>query len=180
MRKIILSFIICMMAICSCTDRDNQVILSQIRELSQIRAYQYSVTAMKYGKEKGGALFGDKVTGYYNGHVDVGIGSVDDITMQVSDDGTTATINAEASVLNAKGWFIDGAPHYIGGSGFSNADMKQLDKEANDSIYRHFLTSDGKAEAEANLREKLSETLHALGYDSVVVNVTFKANPQGR
>ena len=172
MRRI-LFFLVAAGLLFSCKQK-NDVTVSQIQALSQVRCYQYTVQSLRVEEVDEGLLFDDKVCGYYNGHVDVGIQSPEDITMTVSDDGKSVHVDVMLSILNKDGWYIDGAPKYIDGDGFCNEQMKDLDREANEQIYQRYVSAGGPADAQKNLRDKMTALLKSFGYETIDINILVR------
>ena len=106
MKSKILFLFLATLMLFSCGQSNDSVVLKQVKELAEVRCYQYKVQSMKVSEAKEGKFFGlfdNDVAGYYNGHVDVGISSPDDISMTVGED-NSATVNVKICILNEDGW----------------------------------------------------------------------------
>ncbi|MCQ2974107.1 MAG: DUF4230 domain-containing protein [Bacteroidales bacterium] len=154
----------------SCNSTECTLSIEQIAQLKQIRFYKYENGNIKVKHEKEGTFFNDKLVGFYEGHVDLGI-DFDKNTFNsiVSDNGKTVVINTKIIILNSKNGFITNQRYQEVGS-FTNEERAQLDKEANEKILEECKNNNGFEEAKINSEQEMIKILKSMGFENITIN----------
>ena len=137
---------------------DNIVLKTEhIAALKQIRFYKWKTSNLKVDTIKVNPVFDDKLTGFYSGHVDLGIDFDHHFTNHIEGD-SVVYIETQLDILNTDKWFIEEFQYMETGT-FTSAERKALDETANRKIFEKCLSEGTIDMAIANLNTQITDIL---------------------
>ena len=165
----IIQLFLLVLFVASCSSPDVTLTVDQIEQLKKVQFYNYQVSGLKVKIEKEGTILDDKLVGFYEGNVKLGV-DFEHLKNSISPDRKSVEIKTKIVILNSENGFVSTTPKYMEEGTFSNKERAQLDSMANAQILERCKSENGFAEAEKNAREHMTKILNGMGFEKVIIN----------